>query len=436
MFSTASRTLYFQKSMFLQLLLGFSSGLPYLLVFSTLSFRLLDAGITKAAIGAFALVKLPYTFKILWAPLLDRYSVPWLAAKLGKRQAWAVLTQALLMLFLLGMAYTNPAHSTLLVAVIAIVISFVSASQDIILDGLRTDAFPAETQAAATAMFVAGYRVALLTAGAGALWLAASLPWEIVYCVMAALQGLGILAILFMRAPDMSVGITTPNAQKTSFFVWGNRTLIEPFRAFMSHERWAWLIVLVLTYKLGDACLRVMINPFYVEMGYTKMEIAEITKVFGFAATLLGAFMGGALVARWGLYRSLVFGAWGQMLSNLAFVWLAGRGHDIYALAGVVMTENVLDGISSTVFLAFFARLCKKEYTITHFAMLTSLMAFTRDVIASSSGVVAEQMSWAGFFIATALLVIPALIVLSMLRLSIQKLRNPAPQSLPLEREI
>jgi PAT family beta-lactamase induction signal transducer AmpG len=234
----------------------------------------------------------------------------------------------------------------------------------------------------------------------------------------------------------MSVGITTPKAQKTSFFVWGNRTLIEPFRAFMSHKQWAWLIVLVLTYKLGDACLRVMINPFYVEMGYTKMEIAEITKVFGFAATLLGAFMGGALVARWGLYRSLVFGAWGQMLSNLAFVWLAGRGHDIYALAGVVMTENVLDGISSTVFLAFFARLCKKEYTITHFAMLTSLMAFTRDVIASSSGVVAEQMSWAWFFIATALLVIPALVVLSILRLSIQKLGNPAPQSLPLEREI
>jgi PAT family beta-lactamase induction signal transducer AmpG len=434
MFSAASRALYLQKRMFLQLLLGFSSGLPYLLVFSTLSFRLLDAGITKAAIGAFALVKLPYTFKILWAPLLDRYSVPWLTEKLGQRQAWAMLTQALLMLFLIGMAYTNPTHSTVLVASIALVISFVSASQDIILDGLRTEAFPVATQAAATAMFVAGYRVALLTAGAGALWLADSLPWEHVYGVMAVLQGLGIIAIVLFRTPQAPAALQT--TQKTSLLAWTHRTLVAPFRAFMSHDRWVWLIVLVLTYKLGDACLRVMINPFYVEMGYTKLEIAEITKVFGFAATLLGAFMGGALVARWGLYRSLVFGAWGQMLSNLAFVWLAGRGHDTVGLAGVVITENVLDGISSTVFLAFFARLCKKEYTITHFAMLTSLMAFTRDVLASSSGIVAQHVSWATFFVATAVLVIPALVVLYGLRPTIHNLGTPTPQALPLEREI
>jgi PAT family beta-lactamase induction signal transducer AmpG len=407
------------------LMLGFSSGLPLLLVFSTLTFWLMDAGIDKATIGLFALVKTPYTFKFLLAPMLDHLRLPGLARRMGHRRSWTLVAQVGLIAALLALSLTQPQHTVLLTAALAIVVALFSAMQDVALDAWRVERFPnAAEQALATSTFVTGYRLAMLVAGAGALWLASHAPWTTVYSVMALLQGLGVLAALLYRERVDFQWITTERntdgfQQLDPLQKWIRQAILAPLGEFLTRPGWQGFVLIALTYRLGDAFLGVMVNPFYVENGFTKIEIAEITKLYGFLATIVGAFCGGWLVARWGLYRTLIAGAVLQLASNLSFLWLAHTGHSLPVLAAVVTFENLSGGIGTTAYLTLFAALCNKRYTATQFALLTSLMAFARDLLSAQSGFVADAVSWSAFFWLSGALALPGILLLLYFRSSL-----------------
>ncbi len=427
--------LYATPAMAGMLALGFSSGLPLLLVFSTLTFWLVDSGIDKATIGLFALVKTPYTFKFLLAPLMDHVRLPGLAARLGHRRSWALSAQVGLIAALCLLALTRPADTVLITAAMAIVVALFSAMQDVALDAWRVEHFPEPVQQAlATSTFVTGYRLAMLVAGAGALWLATHHTWQTVYGVMAALQGIGIAATLLTRDPidkyaGSSTGSTfghTPLSPRWQRLLgWGQQSILAPLRDFVARPGWQGFVLIALTYKLGDAFLGVMVNPFYVENSFTKIEIAEITKLYGFIATIAGAFCGGWLVARMGLYRTLIWGAILQLGSNLSFLWLAHAGHNVPVLAAVITLENLSGGIGTTAYLTFFAALCNKRYTATQFALLTSLMALARDLLSAQSGFVAEAVSWPVFFWLSGAMALPGVILLFCLRSRLQTLVTP-----------
>jgi PAT family beta-lactamase induction signal transducer AmpG len=426
----AAVRLYATPAMAGMLALGFSSGLPLLLVFSTLTFWLVDSGIDKATIGLFALVKTPYTFKFLLAPLMDHLRLPGLAARLGHRRSWTLLAQVGLIAALLLLALTKPAETVLLTAALAIVVAAFSAMQDVALDAWRVERFPeAAQQALATSAFVTGYRLAMLVAGAGALWLAAHTPWQTVYAVMAGLQGIGIAATLLYRQAsentESSIGSSCDRTPPAPGWQRVTGSIRTPLAAFATRHGWQGFVLIALTYKLGDAFLGVMVNPFYVENGFTKIEIAEITKLYGFIATIIGAFCGGWLVARLGLYRALLGGAALQLLSNLSFLWLAQAGHAVPVLAAVVTLENLSGGIGTTAYLTFFAALCDKRYTATQFALLTSLMALARDLLSAQSGFVAETVGWPMFFWLSAALALPGVLLLLLLRSRIILLGHP-----------
>lgn len=433
--SRPARSAYFSPPMLGMLAMGFSSGLPLLLVFSTLTFWLLDSGIDKAAIGLFALVKTPYTFKFLLAPVLDGVRPGALSRRLGHRRGWALLAQAGLVGALVLLSFSSPAQAPLFTAAMAVLVALFSATQDVALDAYRVERFPDPArQGMATAVFVTGYRLAMLVAGAGALWLASHAAWPLVYLVMATLQGVGVLAVLFSREgsaghtllTNRDVNLEGCAKSEKSMTGWLRRSVLAPIRDFMRRPGWVWFVGIALTYKLGDAFLGVMSNPFYVETGFTKIEIAEITKLYGFIATLAGAFFGGWLVARWGMYKTLLWGGVLQLGSNLTFLWLAAAGHSVPVLAVVVTLENLSGGIGTTAYLTFFAALCHRSYTATQFALLTSLMALARDLLAAQSGFVAEAVNWPMFFLVSSALALPGILLVFFLRSTLVTLNKDA----------
>lgn len=392
--------------MALQLLLGFSSGLPYLLVFSTLSLRLREAGLSLTAIGVFSLVKAPYTFKVFWAPLLDRFNVPVLGGLLGQRRAFAVLFQAGLIVCLCGMGAADPLVNIDMLAFWAIGVALCSASQDVVLDAYRSERLAEGELSAGAAVFVTGYRIALLVAGAGATGLADSVSWSEVYYAMAAIQGVGILAVLFADEPKDQRGTNAPKPQALPLTP---LTYLAPFKAFLLQPG-AWVIIcLALLYKLGDGFLGTLANPFYLDLGFSKTTIAEISKLFGFAATIAGGLIGGALAMRMGHMRALFLGAMLQLISNAGYLVLAHMGADKTVFAAVIFVENFSGGMGTAFYLAAFGLFSRGENTATHFALLTSIMALTRDSLNALSGVVADGLGWEGFFMVSIALSLPSL---------------------------
>lgn len=396
------RGIYLQRRVLLQLLLGFSSGLPYLLVFSTLSLRLREAGLSLTAIGLFSLVKAPYTFKVFWAPLIDRARVPLLSRRLGNRRAFAVLFQIGLIVCLCGMGAADPLVNIEMLAAWAIGVALCSASQDVVLDAYRSERLAPEEQSAGAAVFVTGYRCALLVAGAGATGLADSVAWSDVYYAMAAVQAVGIVAVLLAKEPAASEdGAAQPRFNLGAY--------VAPFKTFLLQPG-AWVIIsLALFYKLGDGFLGTMANPFYLDLGFSKTTIAEVSKLFGFAATIAGGLVGGVLALRLGYMRALLLGALAQLLSNGGYVVLAEAGANTAAFAGVIFIENFSGGMGTAFYLAAFGLFSRGANTATHFALLTSIMALTRDSLNALSGVVADALGWQGFFLISMALSLPAL---------------------------
>lgn len=424
--SAGAWRVYADKRVLLFVFLGFSSGLPLALVGTTLSAWLAESGISKTAIGLFGLVGLPYSLKFLWAPLLDRVRLPFLTQRLGRRRGWALLSQLGLALSLVALSGADPVADTTTVAVLALVLAFFSASQDIVIDAYRVELLPPDAYAAGAAVHVLGYRFGMLTSGAGALYLASTLPWGEVYGIMAGFVAVGIGAVLL--APEPAPPRTEHHIRAASgsrlgrLAAWSRAAILAPFADFMRRPLWPALLVFIALFKLGDVFVGVMAMPFYLELGFSKIHIANVTKVFGLLAMIAGGFFGGAVVHRFGVLRGLMLCGLVQMLSNLVFAGLAAIGPDVAALTLAIAVENVSGGMATAAFIAFLSTLCTPAYAATQYALLSSLFAFARDVLGAGGGWLADQMDWVAYFLLATLAALPALLLLGWMLQSIRRL--------------
>ncbi len=402
------------------LLLGFSAGLPLLLVFGTLSFWLREAGIDRTTIGHLSWVGLAYGFKWAWSPLVDRLPLPLLTRWLGRRRSWLLLSQCVIIGALVAMAFTDPRLTLAPMVWGALAVAFGSATQDIALDAYRIESASSERQGVLAATYQAGYRIAMIWAGAGVLWIAARaeiantglyqpLAWRTAYLVMAVSMLVGILTVLLSPEPQHRVLAPAKNIGE-----WVHGALIAPFADFLGRYRWQAVLILALIaiYRISDVVMGIMANPFYVDMGYSKDEVAAVTKIYGVAMTLVGAFIGGVMSVRYGIMRILLLGAVLSAATNLLFAWLAGHGHDVTALIAVVSADNLSSGIASAAFIAYLSGLTNIQYSATQYALFSSLMLLLPKFLAGFSGEYVDRFGYADFFTATALLGIPVLVLI------------------------
>jgi PAT family beta-lactamase induction signal transducer AmpG len=401
------------------LLLGFSAGLPLLLVLGTLSFWLREAGIDRTTIGYLSWVGLAYAFKWVWAPLVDRMPIPLLTHWLGRRRSWLLLSQMAVMAGLVAMSFNDPKLALQPVVWGALAVAFGSATQDIALDAFRIESADTDRQAALAAAYQTGYRLAMIWAGAGVLWVAAraEVPglasyqhaaWQAAYLVMAASMLLGMLTVLL--SPEPAHRVLPPSKNMAD---WLNSALIEPFADFLRRYGKQALIILALiaVYRISDVVMGIMANPFYVDMGYTKDEVAAVTKIYGVIMTLAGAFVGGVLSMRWGVMRVLMLGAVLSAASNVLFAWLGSRGHDVTALIFVVSADNLSSGIATAAFIAYLSSLTNLNYSATQYAIFSSVMLLAPKFLAGYSGRYVDAFGYQHFFLATALLGVPVLLL-------------------------
>jgi len=502
-----SLRVYAEPASLRMLSLGFSAGLPLLLVFGTLSFWLREAGIDRTTIGFMSWIGLAYAFKWAWSPMVDRLPIPLLTRALGRRRSWLLLAQAVIIAGIVGMALTDPQQSLMPVVWCAIAVAVGSATQDIALDAFRIESADSDHQAALAATYQTGYRLAMIWAGAGTLWIAAraEVPvevvsagvqyqhgaWKVAYLVMAASMCIGMLTVIFSTEP-ISRELLTENAEiqasinfftkfgiplwglmlapifpaavfvgmnwvwvfstlalqngpipffslmlqiatyyalerlaikfdirvpipafSAPFFAWIESAFFKPFADFVRRYRTQAVVILALiaTYRISDVVMGIMANPFYVDMGYTKDEVAAVTKIYGVLMTLLGAFAGGAMALRWGVMRVLMLGAVLSAGSNLLFAWLAGQGHDVNALIAVVSADNLASGIATSAFIAYLSSLTNVQYSATQYAMFSSAMLLFPKFLAGFSGQYVDAHSYAEFFTATAFLGVPVLLL-------------------------
>lgn len=410
---------YAEAATLRMLLLGFSAGLPLLLVFGTLSFWLREAGIDRTTIGYLSWVGLAYGFKWAWAPLVDRLPIPLLTRWLGRRRSWLLLSQATIITALAGMALTDPRLALQPIVWGALAVAFGSATQDIALDAYRIESADVQRQAALAAAYQTGYRMAMIWAGAGALWIAARAElaggaayqqgaWQAAYLVMAASMLVGVATVLLSPEPMRRELPPSKNAAE-----WLKGALIEPFADFLRRYGKQALLILALIaiYRISDVVMGIMANPFYVDMGYSKDEVAAVTKVFGVIMTLAGAFLGGALAMRFGVMRVLMLGAVLSAASNLLFAWLGSRGHDVNALIVVISADNLSSGIASAAFIAYLSSLTNVNYSATQYALFSSMMLLLPKFLAGYSGRYVDAFGYSYFFTATALLGLPVLLL-------------------------
>jgi PAT family beta-lactamase induction signal transducer AmpG len=428
---------YLEPASLRMLSLGFSAGLPLLLVFGTLSFWLREAGIDRTTIGFLSWVGLAYGFKWVWSPLVDRMPIPGLTRLLGRRRSWLLASQALIMGALVMMATTDPKLALAPVVWCAIAVAFGSATQDIALDAFRIESADTQHQAALAATYQTGYRLAMIWAGAGALWIAAraEVPaamaggvvgyqhgaWQTAYLVMALSMLPGVLTVLY--SPEPAHRVLPPSKNATE---WLKSALVEPFAEFIARYRWQAVLILALiaTYRISDVVMGIMANPFYVDMGFTKDEVAAVTKVFGVIMTLVGAFIGGVLSLRVGVMRVLMLGAVLSAGSNLLFAWLGSQGHNLQALVWVISADNLASGIASAAFIAYLSSLTNVNYSATQYAMFSSMMLLLPKFIAGYSGLYVDHFGYASFFTSTAFLGVPV-VVLVWLASRVQSASSP-----------
>ncbi|MBD2609049.1 AmpG family muropeptide MFS transporter [Scytonema hofmannii FACHB-248] len=382
------------------LLLGFSSGLPLLLIGNTLKAWMTVENVNLSAIGWFSLASLPYSLKFLWAPFVDRFTLPFL----GRRRGWLLLTQIALIIAIAIMGFQQPKQALQFLAINAIIIAFISATQDIAGDAYRTDVLTPLEMGAGAALWILGYRIALLVAGALALILADRLPWSSVYLVMAATMLIGIFATLFAPEPKE----ISPPASLVD-------AVILPFGEFFQRKGviGGLLILLFITlYKLGDALLSNMTTPFLLQTGFTKTDIGAIQVGMGLIATIVGALAGGSILSRIGINRSLwVFGIL-QALSNLAYFFLAYLGKNYQAMVLAINIEQFCGGLGTAAFVAFLMSLCNQRFSATQYALLSSLMAVSRDILSAPGGAIAAVTGWSTFFLITIVAAVPGLLLL------------------------
>ncbi|MGA7972237.1 MAG: MFS transporter [Pseudolabrys sp.] len=415
---------YLKPRVLIVLLLGFSSGLPLALSTSTLAVWLTESNVDIATIGLFSLVGLPYTFKFVWAPLIDALDVPYLSRRFGRRRGWLVFTQLLLMAAIVLLGFNDPAKSLPLVVAGAVLVAFVSASQDIVIDAFRVESLPENEQAAGMAGYVAAYRIGMLVSGAGVLLLVSWLEhigvarqsvWAWGYAAAAACIVVGLIATFLGHEPEAPNLIPHDAAHKPL------KRLLETasgaFGEFLSRNGAIVILLFVLLYKFCDAFAGALTAAFVIKLGFDKATYAEVVKGVGLAAALIGGFAGGAIARALPMSTSLWIGGFLQMFSNLTFSWLAVIGVSVPALMLTIIVENFAGAIGTVIFVAYLSALCgDRAHTATQYALLTAIAAVGRTVLASGGGFVAESTGWFWFFVITALSAIPSLLLLAWLQ--------------------
>ena len=408
--------------------LGFSAGLPFLLVFSTLSAWLRDIGIERTVIGFFSWVGVTYSIKVFWAPVVDRLPLPVLTRVLGKRRSWMLLAQIGVAAGLLGMSLTDPLSNISILAGFALLVAFCSATQDITIDAYRIEAVDPHYQGAMAAGYVLGYRIALLVAGAGAFYLAEGANWSVAYQFMAIFMGVGVFTTIVIREPahltdkntiareqalEEKLGLAPDQGWWQRLATWFVDAVVSPFVDFFARNGKQALVLLALValYRISDITMGVMANPFYLDIGFSKTEIADVTKIFGFFMTVAGAALGGILVVKYGIRRPLLLGAVLVASTNLLFAALSIFEPDLMFLAIVVSADNLSGGIATSVFIAWLSSLTSHAYTATQYALFSSLMTLPAKELGGFSGMMVDWQGYTLFFVYAAGLGIPAVLL-------------------------
>ncbi|MEQ9111919.1 MAG: AmpG family muropeptide MFS transporter [Rhodospirillaceae bacterium] len=409
---TASRV-YFQRRLIVIFLLGFSAGLPFLLMFGTLTAWLSEAGVDKTSIGLFVLTGTAFTLKFLWAPLVDRLPLPFVTRLFGQRRSWLFLAQLVCVVSLIGIAISDPATRLLITVLWTVVLAFASATQDIVIDAYRIETLREDEQGAGAAAYQVGYRLAMISSGAGALLLADVVGWSASYFVMAVLMSVGLLTTLLSPEPSRPASLDISHLNRMNrYAVWFRESVISPFLDFLTRPAWLPILLFIVFYKYADGIWAAMANPFYLELGFTKTQIALVSKTYGVAMTIIGVILGGVMVVRLGILRSVLFGAVTMALTNLLYAGLALAGPSVPVLMAVISVENLTNGIGGTVFIAYLSSLCNLAYTATQYALLSSFMNVARTFLASGGGWLADQVDWFTFFILTTAAGIPGVVLL------------------------
>ncbi len=389
----------FSARMIIALGMGFASGLPLLLTGTVLQAWMKQEGVDLSVIGLFALVGLPYTLKFVWAPVMDRFTPP----LFGRRRGWLMITQVSLIIALIGLSLSQPAEHPWLLAAMALAVTFCSASQDIVIDAYRREALADRELGLGSALYVNGYRVGMLLASGGGLILADLMPFSAVYQLMAGVMLVGIIITLLAPEPEKAAG--APRTIRAA--------VVDPFVEYFRREGAVLFLAFILLYKLGEAMATSITTPFYLDLGFSKTEIGVVVKLFGFWATIIGGTLGGILILRWGINRSLWIFGFLQMVATLGFVALANIGYNVTALSAVITVENLSAGMGTSAFVAFMGSLADKRFTATQYALLTSLMGIPRVIASAPTGWMAEVLGWSGFYIACTIIAIPGLVILN-----------------------
>ena len=427
----AALEIYGQPRVIGMAFLGFSSGLPFLLVFSTLSAWLAQEGVSKTTIGFFSWIGVMYSIKFFWAPVVDRFPLPVLGRLLGRRRAWMLLAQFGLMGGLIAMALTDPTANLAALAWCGLLVAFSSATQDVAIDAWRIEAVAESVQGVMAASYQAGYRIALLTAGAGAFYIASGTSWPITYFVMAGLVGVGMVTVLLVAEPEASKTAgsqpqedwVVEHLQRHDFspawlhgaYGWVLGAVVCPLVDFFARYGKQALIILLFVslLRVTDITLGVMANPFYLDMQYSLAEIASVTKVFGILMTLGGAALGGVFVVRYGILRPLLASAILAALTNLVFAWLATQNDPgTISLAMTISADNLSGGMAGSAFIAYLSSLTNTAYTATQYALFSSLMTLPGKFIGGFSGWVVDNFGYVWFFSYTAMAGIPAVLLI------------------------
>jgi PAT family beta-lactamase induction signal transducer AmpG len=388
----------FSRRMFVAFIMGFASGLPLLLTITVLQAWMKEEGVDLTVIGIMSLVGIPYTVKFLWAPVMDRFTIPFL----GRRRGWLLIAQIALICSIAGLGFTNPGKNPWLVAFAAFLVTFFSASQDIVVDAYRREDLSDEELGLGSSLYVNGYRVGMLLASGGGLIMADHMSFTMVYLIMAACMLPGVITTLLTPEPIITAG--TPKNMKEA--------VLNPLVDYFKRKGAILILAFILLYKIGDAMASAMTTPFYLDIGFTKTEIGAIVKLFGFWATIIGGLVGGMLMLRLKINRSLWIFGFLQAVSTAGFALLARIGHNIPALAGVIAFENLSSGMGTAAYVAFIASITNKKFTATQYALLSSLVGVPRVLASAPTGYLAKNIGWVGFFIFCTLIAIPGILLL------------------------
>jgi len=388
----------FSRRMLVALLMGFSCGLPLLLTISVLQAWMKEEGVDLTVIGMMALVGLPYTLKFIWAPFLDRFALPFL----GRRRGWLLVAQVSLIFSIVSLGYTDPGKNPWVVAFAAFLVTFFSASQDIVVDAYRREDLPDQELGLGSSLYVNGYRVGMLLASGGGLIMADYIPFSMVYLIMAACILPGVITTLL--APEPSITHGAPQTIREA--------VVDPLIEYFKRQGALWILAFILLYKIGDTMASAMTTPFYLDIGFSKAEIGTIVKLFGFWAVIAGTLIGGVLMLRLGINRSLWIFGFLQAISTACFALLARIGHSVSVLSGVIAFENLSSGMGTAAYMAFMASITNKKFTATQYALLTSLMGVPRVLASAPTGFLAKNVGWASFFIVCTLIAIPGMLLL------------------------